>query len=61
VKENENLSEALQKMSIRELGALPVVREENGKYKILGLIRRSDILLAYNKKVMSFEGNQQTH
>jgi len=58
VKENENLSEALQKMSIKELGALPVVREVDGKYKVLGLIRRSDILLAYNKKVMSFEGNQ---
>jgi CIC family chloride channel protein len=59
VRENENLSEALQKMSIREFGALPVVREINDKYKVVGLIRRSDILLAYNKKIMSFDTSTQ--
>lgn len=54
VEENENLSEALQKMSIRDLGALPVVVPEGDQYQVIGLLRRSDILLAYNKRVMSF-------
>jgi len=45
----DNLSTALKKLGIKDLGALPVVENVNGKLRVVGLLRRSDILLAYNK------------
>lgn len=57
IKENDNLSVALQKMSVKELGALPVVIEKDGRHVVIGLLQRGDILLAYNKGVMNFNEN----
>lgn len=46
---DDTLATALKKLGIKDLGALPVVVKENGRLKVQGLLRRSDIILAYNK------------
>jgi CIC family chloride channel protein len=44
---DETMGQALERMGHRDLGRLPVVdREETGKF--LGLVRRADIIRAYN-------------
>ncbi len=43
---DETLSDALRRMSRRDLGRLPVVARENPK-QLLGVLRRSDIIRAY--------------
>ncbi|KAA0258652.1 chloride channel protein [Deferribacter autotrophicus] len=58
VSPEDTLSTALKKLGIKDLGAVPVVEEENGKLKLLGLLRRSDIILAYNKAVTRFMENK---
>lgn len=45
----DSLATALKKLGIKDLGALPVVEKINGNLKVKGLLRRSDIILAYNK------------
>jgi len=45
----DSLATALKKLGIKDLGALPVVENINGNLKVKGLLRRSDIILAYNK------------
>ena len=48
------LSEAMAKMGIRDLGAMPVVEKiSNNKLKLVGLLRRGDIIMAYNKSFMA--------
>jgi CIC family chloride channel protein len=43
----EAVWEALRRLSIRDVGRLPVLEEEDGR-KLVGIIRRSDIVRAYN-------------
>lgn len=45
----DSIATALKKLGIKDLGALPVVENINGNLKVKGLLRRSDIILAYNK------------
>jgi CIC family chloride channel protein len=48
------LAEAMAKMGLRDLGAMPVVEKiSNNKLKLLGLLRRGDIIMAYNKSFMA--------
>jgi len=54
----DTLSTALKKLGIKDLGAIPVVEDENGKLKLIGLLRRSDIILAYNKALTQFMENK---
>ncbi len=55
IHEDDSLSTALQKMSIKDIGAIPVVSEEPEGLKLKGLLRRSDIIMAYNKAMMKFK------
>jgi len=48
---DEPLWAALKRMGTRDVGRLPVVSRENPK-KLLGLIRRADIITAYNKVIV---------
>ena len=51
---DETLADAMSKMGLRDLGAIPVVEKtNNNKLKLLGLLRRSDIIIAYNKSFMA--------
>ena len=43
---DETIDEALNRMSLRGLGRLPVVAREDHK-KVIGIIRRKDIIRAY--------------
>ena len=44
----------MAKMGIRDLGAMPVVEKiSNNKLKLVGLLRRGDIIMAYNKSFMA--------
>jgi len=53
---DDNLSTALKKLGIKDLGALPVVeKDEKQKLKFLGLLRRSDIINAYNRAIADLE------
>ena len=47
----DTLSTAMKKFGIKELGALPVVRETESGSKFEGLVRHSDMVIAYNKKI----------
>lgn len=44
---DESIAAALQKMSLRDLGRLPVVARDHPR-KLVGILRRSDIIRAYN-------------
>lgn len=50
---DNNLNNALGKMVNKDLGAIPVIQPLNGKLKLVGLLRRSDVMAAYNKAYMS--------
>ena len=45
----------MRDFGIKEVGDLPVVEMEENGMKLVGLLRRSDIIIAYNKKVVDFE------
>lgn len=44
---DESLNEALQRMSVRDIGRLPVVSRQN-KQELLGMLRRSNVIRAYD-------------
>jgi len=44
---DESIGEALERMSLRGVGRMPVVSKENPNH-LVGLVRRSDIIRAYN-------------
>jgi CBS domain-containing protein len=46
---NETLLDALRKMTINEVGQLPVVDNSTGA--LLGIISRTDLLRAYDKRI----------
>nr|WP_245860397.1 CBS domain-containing protein [Methanosarcina spelaei] len=48
---NETLDAALKRLASKQIGRLLVVDRED-KTKLLGIITRSDIVNAYNKKVV---------
>jgi chloride channel protein, CIC family len=48
---DETLNTALKHLAAKQIGRLPVVDRED-KTKLLGIITRSDIVNAYNKKVV---------
>ena len=48
---DETLDSALKRLASKQIGRLLVVDREN-KTKLLGIITRSDIVNAYNKKVV---------
>ena len=51
---DNTLSDAMSKMGLRDLGAMPVVEKtNNNKLRFIGLLRRGDIIMAYNKSFMS--------
>ena len=55
VSPKETLEQAMRDFGIKEVGDLPVVEIEENGMKLVGLLRRSDIIIAYNKKVVDFE------
>lgn len=55
VSADETLAQAMQDFGIKEVGDLPVVENTEKGMKLLGLLRRSDIIIAYNKKIVDFE------
>ncbi len=55
VSPDETLEQAMRDFGIKEVGDLPVVTYDQKGMKLIGLLRRSDIIIAYNKKVVDFE------
>ena len=51
VKESDNISQAMEKFSYKDIDVLPVVDDVNPD-KFLGMLRHRDIILAYNKKIL---------
>ena len=56
---DETLAEAMCDFGIKEVGDLPVVAHDAGGMRLLGLLRRSDIIIAYNKKMVDFSPHGQ--
>jgi CBS domain-containing protein len=50
---NETLLEALRKMTTNAAGQLPVVDESTGE--LLGIISRTDLLRAYDKRISRYD------
>jgi CIC family chloride channel protein len=48
---NDNLNTAIEKFSIKDIGELPVVDVFN-KRKVVGMLKRSDVINAYNKELL---------
>lgn len=51
---DETLSQALLDFGIKDVGDLPVVERSAEGLKLIGLLRRSDMIIAYNKKMVDF-------
>ncbi len=51
---DETLAQAMHDFGIKEVGDLPVVVHKTRGMKLKGLLRRSDIIIAYNKKMVDF-------
>ncbi len=51
---DENLGSALSKFEVRDFDGLPVVDKHNPK-KLLGILKRSDIISFYNKRLLEQE------
>lgn len=51
----ETLAQAMRDFGIKEVGDLPVVEHTEKGMKLIGLLKRSDIIIAYNKKIVDFE------
>ncbi len=50
---DDTLLTATEKLGIKDLGAIPVVQETDGKLYFKGLLRRGDIIMQYNKTIAS--------
>lgn len=56
VTEEDTLLTATEKLGIKDLGALPVIKEtEDGRLKLRGLLKRGDIIMHYNKSIASMK------
>lgn len=53
VREDDSLLKATEKLGIKDLGALPVAEERDGKLYLKGLLKRGDIIMQYNKALAS--------
>jgi CIC family chloride channel protein len=53
--EDETLASALQKFGLQDVEALPVVYKQNPK-KLVGILKRSDIITFYNRKLLERTG-----
>ncbi len=51
VKEDDSLLKATENLGIKDLGALPVAEETEKGLIVKGLLRRGDIIIAYNRSV----------
>lgn len=51
----QTLTSALQKFGLQDVEALPVVDRENPK-KLVGVLKRSDIITFYNRKLLERTG-----
>jgi len=56
---DENLGSALSKFGMRDFDGLPVVDKHNPK-KLLGILKRSDIISFYNKRLLEQEVLKKT-
>ncbi len=56
---DENIGSALSKFEVRDFDGLPVVDKHNPK-KLLGILRRSDIISFYNKRLLEQEVLKKT-
>ncbi len=56
---DENLASALSKFQVRDLEGLPVVDKYNPK-KLLGILKRADIISFYNKRLLEQEALRRT-
>lgn len=56
---DDSLATAMQKLGIKDLGAIPVVEDTEDGTKVVGLLRRSDIIIAYNKKIAGMKDNDE--
>jgi CIC family chloride channel protein len=56
---DENLASALSKFAVRDLDGMPVVDKHNPK-KLVGILRRSDIISSYNKRLLEQEALKRT-
>ncbi|NIM96783.1 MAG: CBS domain-containing protein [candidate division Zixibacteria bacterium] len=56
---DENLASALSKFQVRDLEGLPVVDKYNPK-KLLGILKRADIISFYNKRLLEQEALRKT-
>jgi CIC family chloride channel protein len=56
---DENLGSALSKFAVRDLDGMPVVDKHNPK-KLLGILKRSDIISFYNKRLLEQEVLKKT-
>ncbi|PLX67508.1 MAG: chloride channel protein [Denitrovibrio sp.] len=50
---DDTLLTATERLGIKDLGAIPVVLEVDGKLYLKGLLRRGDIIMQYNKTIAS--------
>jgi len=48
---DENLNEALQKFGLKDLDMMPVINNNNPS-KIIGILRRGDLMVYYNKRLL---------
>ena len=56
---DETLSQALRRMSVRDIQQMPIVRRSNPK-RVLGMLRRNDISRAYSQAMLErMESEQQ--
>lgn len=50
----ETLDDVFAKLNKHDIGHLPVVEEENPKH-LVGIVTRSDVIKAYDKKILSYQ------
>ncbi|PCI24037.1 MAG: Cl- channel voltage-gated family protein [SAR324 cluster bacterium] len=55
---HDNLSEAIKKFGIKDIEAIPVVHPEDPG-QLLGILKRKDVINAYNKAILMRELSQQ--
>ncbi len=56
---HDSLNEAIKKFGIKDIDALPVVDPEN-PMKLMGILKRKDVINAYNKAILIRDLAQQT-
>ncbi len=52
---DDDLNKAMEKFSVKDIEEIPVVREAGSK-SVIGMVRRRDVIAAYNREVLRKEG-----